>query len=158
MRRSSPSVRNKRQLDAAGAVAAPLQGKLKPAGKPRDGAEHVLLARDRLGKTLLGDVRRDRQARIERLVLAAERAVELAQQFAAEAGGEGCARQIDDIADALQADARQRRDGLRRQPQRGERQRRKQSAFLAASVACGLAEMRGGPGRADACRRRRCGR
>ena len=38
----------------------------------------ILLARDRLVKALLGDIGRDRQARIERLVLLPQRAVELA--------------------------------------------------------------------------------
>ncbi len=61
----------------------------------------------------------------------------------------GAARQIDDIVDALEADARQRRDGLGGKPQRGERQRRQQCALLAAGIARRLAEMRGGPGGAD---------
>ena len=112
-------------------------------------AEHVLLARDRFGKTLLGDIRRDRQARIERLMLVAKRAVELAQQVGAEARGQRRARQVDDVADALQADACERRDGRRRKPQRGERQRREQFAFVAAGIARRLAVMRGGPGGAD---------
>ena len=85
----------------------------RPASRV-DAGQHVLLARDRLGKALLGDVRRNRQPRIERLVLGAQRAVELAQQLDAEARGQGRARQVDDIADAFQADARQRRHRRRR--------------------------------------------
>ena len=45
-------------------------------------------------------------------MLAAQRAVELAQQLGAEAGGQRRARQVDDVADALQADAGERGDGL----------------------------------------------
>ena len=82
-------------------------------------------------------------------MLAPKRAVELAQQVRAEAGGERAARQIDDIADALETDARERRNGLRRKPQCGKRQRRQQGALLAAGIACRLAIMRGGPGGAD---------
>ena len=119
------------------------------AGQPLDDGEHVLLARDRLGEALLGDIGRDRQARRERLVLAAERAVELAQQVGAEAGGERRARQVDDVADALQADARQRRDRLGRQPQRRERQRREQARARRPARRSHGCEMRRGPGRAD---------
>ena len=49
-------------------------------------------------------------------MFAAERAIELAQEVGAEAGGERRARQIENIADALQAQARERGDRLLRQP------------------------------------------
>ena len=45
-----------------------------------DGAEHVVLARDRLGEALLGQRGRHRQARRDRLVLAAERLVDAAHE------------------------------------------------------------------------------
>ena len=122
MRRTTPSVRNKAQFDAAGAIAAPLQCELQPARQPLGNCQNVLLARDRFGKTLLGDIRCDRQPRRQRLMFVAERTVELAQHFGAEARGERRARQIDDIADALQADAGKTCDRRRRKPQRGERQ------------------------------------
>ena len=79
----------------------------------------------------------------------AERTVELAQHFGAEAGGERRARQIDDIADALQADAGEACDRRRRKPQRGERQWREQRALFAAGITCRFAIMRGSPGGAD---------
>ena len=126
MRLTAPSVRN--SASSRRRAPSPRRGerRLQPRGEPLDGREHVLLARDRLGKLLLGDIGRDRQERGERLVLAAERAVELAQELGAETGGERRARQIEDVADAFEADARQRGDGLGRQPQRRERQRREQ--------------------------------
>ena len=61
-------------------------------------------------KIALGHIGRDRKERGERLVLAAERAVELAQEPGAEAGHERRARQIENIADAFQTEARQRGD------------------------------------------------
>ena len=82
-------------------------------------------------------------------MLVAERAVELAQQIRAEAGGKRRARQIDNVADALEADARQRRHGHGRKPQRGERQRRQQLALLAIGITLRFADMRGGPGGAN---------
>src|SRR5512135_2001557 len=68
----------------------------------------------------------------------------------AETRGEGAARQIDDIADALETDARERRDGVSGKPQCGDWQRREEGALLAAGIARRLAEMGGGPGGADA--------
>ena len=100
------------KLEAPRAVAARCQRRLEPRREPLDAGEHVLLARDRLVKAALGDIGCDRQARAERLVLAAERAVEPAQEIGAEAGGERRARQIDDVADAFQADSRQCGDRL----------------------------------------------
>src|SRR6266511_3167702 len=75
------------QLEASRAVAARCQRRLKSRGEPLDAREHVLLPRNRLVKALLRDIWRDRQARGERLVFAAERAVELAQEIGAETGG-----------------------------------------------------------------------
>ena len=76
--------------------------------------EHVLLARDRLGKALLGRIGRNRRARLQRLGLSAERAVELEQELGPEPGGERRARQIDEIADAFEADAWERRNQVAR--------------------------------------------
>ena len=92
------------KLETARAVTAHCQHSLESGREPLDGREHGLLARDRLVKALLGEIGCDRTQRAERLVLAAERAVELAQEIDAEAGGERRARQIDDVADAFQAD------------------------------------------------------
>ena len=137
------------ELDAPRAVAAPLQRHLEPLRQPLGGEQHVLLARDRLGEALLGDVGRDRQARRQRLVLERECAVELAQDGAAEARGQRCARQVDHVADLLETDARERGDRRRFEPQRRERQRRQQSALLAIGVTARCAVARGGVRRAD---------
>ena len=147
---ASPSVRNNVSSMRRAPSPRRSSANLQPRRQPRDGAEHVLLARDRLGKTLLGDIRRDRQPRIERLVLAPERAVELAQQFAAEAGGE-------------RARGRSMISPMRFKPTRasaatvsgGSRSAASGSgdsnvALLAARITCRLAIMRGGVGRADA--------
>src|SRR5207253_2125108 len=80
--------------------------------EPLDAREYILLARDRLVKALLRDIARDRQTRGERFVFAAKRAVELAQEIGAEAGGERRARQVEDVADAFQAEARERGGGV----------------------------------------------
>ena len=101
MRRTMPSVRNNVEFDAAGAVAAPLQRRLQPPRQPPGHRQNVFLARDRLGKALLGHIRRDRQPWCQRLVLVAKRAVELAQHVGSEARGQRRARQIDDIANTL---------------------------------------------------------
>src|SRR5262249_3814787 len=57
--------------------------------------------------------------------------------------------QIDDIANALQADASETRDSRRQKSQRGERQWRKNAAFLATRIACRFAITRSSPGSAD---------
>ena len=103
-------------------------------------------------KTFLRDIGRNRQARGQRLVFAAERTIELAQEIGTETGSERRTRQIEDVADAFQADARQRGDGLVRQPQRWERQWRKTFTRLATRIRHGLriAEARGSGGCADA--------
>ena len=46
----------KRQLDAPRPLPAPLQHGLETGGKPRDHAQHIVLAGDRFGKRLLGPV------------------------------------------------------------------------------------------------------
>src|SRR5262249_34693231 len=96
-----------------------------PRREPLDAREHILLARDRLVKALLRDIARDRQTRGQRFVFAAKRAVELAQELGAEAGGERRARQGEGGADGVPAGPRQRGDRLVRQAQRGEGQRDK---------------------------------
>ncbi len=80
--------------------------------------------RDRLGEAALGDEGRDRPARADRLLLAAERLVEPAEERAAEAGGERRARRIHDLADPLQPDPVEGRDCLRVEAERGEREGR----------------------------------
>ena len=106
--RRAPSPRRSSADCQAGAPAARLM-----AVRPR--------ARDRLWKALLGDIRRDRQARRQRLWSTPKRAIELAQQRLRRSGGQRRARQIDDIADALEADARERSRRSSAQPQRGKR-------------------------------------
>ena len=117
------------ELKAAHAFAAPLQHRGEPLRQPLGRGQHVLLARDRLGEGLLGDIGRDRQQRLQGLALAPQRAVELAQQVTAEAGGERRARHVENIADALEADAAQARRGLLRDTQSLQRQRRERRAL-----------------------------
>ncbi len=100
-------------------------------------------------KALLGDIGRDRQARTERFVFAAQRAVELAHEFRTETGGQRAARQIDDVADVLEADTGERGGNRRCDPQRGQRQRFEQRALLAMGISGRRAVVRGGIGRAD---------
>src|SRR5262249_35776208 len=125
------------------------QRRLEPRREPLDAREHVLLARDRFVKALLRDIARDRQTRGQRFVFASKRAVELAQEIGAEAGGERRARQVEDVADAFQADPRQRGDRLVRQAQHCEGQRRKTFALAAICIRRRIAEARRGGGRAD---------
>jgi hypothetical protein len=89
------------QFDAAYAVAAALQRGLQPARQPYGDGEHVLFAANRLGKTLLGDIGCDRQARCQRFMVVAKSMIELAQHVRSESRGQWRAWQIDDIADAL---------------------------------------------------------
>ena len=67
-------------------------------------------------KALLGDRGGHRQARRDRLVLAAERLIDAAHELRAEARRERRARAVDHVGDALEADLRERGD---RFPARG---------------------------------------
>src|SRR6516165_4896216 len=122
------------KLEAPRPLAARCQRRLEPRREPLDARKHILLARNRLVKALLRDIARDRQARGERFVFAAKRAVKLAQEIDAEAGGERGARQVEDVADALQAEAPERGDSLVRQAQRCEGQWRKTFALAATCI------------------------
>src|SRR5215470_18564353 len=82
-------------------------------------------------------------------MLLSERTIELTQHLEAEARGKWCARQIDDIADALQADSAEAGNSCRRKPKRSQRQRIEQRAFFATSVTFRLSIMRSGPCGAD---------
>ncbi len=149
MRRTAPSVRN--NVSSMRRAPSPRRSKANAsrARQPLDGSQHVLFARDRLGKTLLGHIGRDRQPRIERLVFDPKRAVELAQQSApkrAVSGARGRSTISPMRLRPTRASAATVSGG---KPQRAERQRREQLAFLAAGIACRLADMRGGPGGAD---------
>src|SRR5262245_58193238 len=137
------------KLEAPRPLAARCQRRLEPRREPLDAREYILLARDRLVKALLRDIARDRQTRGQRFVFAAKGAVELAQELGAEAGGERRARQVEDVADAFQADPRQRGDRLVRQAQRGEGQWRKTFTLAATCICRRIAEARHGGGRAD---------
>ncbi len=101
-----------RGLDPSRAFAAPLQEPRELLRELLDGAEHILLARDRLGEAALRHIRRHRQARRDRLVLATERLVEAAHEIFAEARGKRRARAIDHVGDVLEADLRQSGDGF----------------------------------------------
>src|SRR5262249_38127069 len=112
------------KLESPCAVAARRQRRLEPCREPLDACEHVLLARDRLVKTFLREIGRDRQARGQRLVFTAERTIHLTQEIGTETGGERRARQIENIADAVPAEARQRGDCLLPEPPRCPRESR----------------------------------
>src|SRR5262249_56689263 len=114
------------KLEAPRPLAARCQRPLEPRREPLDAREHILLARDRLVKALLRDIARDRQTRGQRFVFATKGAVELAQKLGAEAGGERRARQVEGVADAFQADPRQRGDRPVRQAEGREGERGKE--------------------------------
>ena len=109
-----------RGLQQPRAFAAPLQQCAELCGELLDGAEHVAFERDRLGEALLGDRGRNRQARRDRLVLAAERLIDAAHELRAEARRERRARAVEHIGDALQSDLRERLDGFGGKAQRSE--------------------------------------
>ncbi len=114
-----------------------------------DGAEHVGLAGDRLGKALLGHGGRQRQARRDRLVGIAQRLIETEQQRLAEARGERRARTRGEIGDADEAGRFQIRGGLGIDAQRRDRQRQHGRFGFAARDDAGLAIARDAPGAAD---------
>ena len=114
-----------------------------------DGAEHVGLAGDRLGKALLGHRRRHRQARRDRLVGIAQRLIEAEQQRLAEARGERRARAGGEIGDAGEARRFSVRDGLGIDAQRRDRQRQQGRLGFAARDDARLAIARDAPGAAD---------
>ena len=119
-----------RDLKKPRPLPAPLEQPIEIARKLLDGAEHVGFKRDRIGKTALHQRGRDRQTRLDRLILAAERLVDPADELNPETGGERGARTLQHIADVLEPDLRQRIDDLGRKSQRGERQRRERCAHL----------------------------
>ncbi len=112
---------------------------------------------DRIGEALLRHIGRQRQARRDRLVLAAERLIDAADEDFAEARGERRARQVDEIADRFEPDLGERRDRLRREAQRRGRQRQQRRAHPLRRHQRGLAIMRDAPRRSRRCRRRRRG-
>ena len=106
-----------RDLQKPRPLPAPLQQPIEIARKLLDGAEHVGFKRDRIGKAALHQRGRDRQTRLDRLVLAAERLVDAADELDPETGGERRARTLQHIADVLETDLRQRIDDLGRKSQ-----------------------------------------
>ncbi len=82
-------------------------------------------------------------------MVVAKSTIELPQHVRPEARGQRRPWQIDDIADALQADAGEARDRRRRKPQRRERQWCENAALLAAGIACRFAKTCGSPGSTD---------
>ncbi len=139
------------KLEAAGTVAASDERGLEPGREALDAREHILLACDRLMKAPLRDVRCNRQKRRERLVLVAECAIELAQEVGAEACGERCARKLQNVADAFQAEAIEQGSCRGRQAQRCKRQRLQQTTFPARGDDRRGAETSGGGSRPDGC-------
>ena len=113
-----------REFDEARALAPRLHRIAEPDAQARDRPQHVAFARDRLGEMLLGHIGGRGPLRRDRLVFAAERLIETAQEARIETGGERRARQIEHVGDAVEPDIGERSDGLRVKAQRGERQRR----------------------------------
>ena len=138
-----------RDLQKSRAVLAPLHGGAKLGGEPHDGAEHVAFKADRIGESLLGHIGRHRPSRRDRLVFPPERLIEAADKDFAEPGGERCARQVNDIGDALEAELGERLDGFGRKPQGRHRQRHEGVANPARRHQGRAAEMRDREGAAD---------
>src|SRR5581483_3886590 len=95
------------------------------------------------------DIGRDRKTWRERFMFIAQSTIELPQHFGSEASGQRSTRQIENIADAFQADAGKTRDRRGREPQCGQWQWRKHVTLVAAGITRRLAIMRGSPGSAD---------
>ena len=131
MRNTLPSVRNSAACNSR--APSPRRSSNAPSfsGELLDGAEHVALERDRFGEALLRDRGRDRQARRDRLVVAAERLIDAAHELRAEARRERRARAVEHVGDALQADLRERFDGFGGEAQRGEGEGREDISLIA---------------------------
>src|SRR5262249_11301555 len=108
------------QFDAAGAIAAPLPCELQLPRQACGDRQDVLLARNRFGKALLGDIRGNRQPWRQRLVFVAECTIKLAQHLGPKTCGEWGAWLIRDVADALQANPSEAYDRHRRKPESGQ--------------------------------------
>ena len=109
-----------RGLQQPRAFAAPLQQCAELCGELLDGAEHVAFQRDRLGEALLGDGRRNGQARRDRLVLAAERLIDAAHELRTEACRERRTRAVEHVGDTLQPDLGESFEGFGGKSQRSE--------------------------------------
>ena len=139
------------------ALPAPFQHAVKFARQVFDRAEHVLFPADGVGKALLRHGRRQRQARSDRLVLAAERLIDAADEILPIARGERGARAIQHIGNAFQTRLRQRGHGFRIDPQSCKRQRRQNFARRAFGDDRCAAIARDRPGAADRIGHRRAG-
>ena len=146
-----------RELEDACPLPARLELLLQRAGKRGEGRGDVILKRDRLGEAALGDQGGERPARVDRLFLLSERLIEPAEKIAAETGGKRRARRIHDLADALQADALQREDGVVIEAQGGKRERRDRRGRGADRDDAGQAEAGDGGGGAGRVGNRRAG-
>ena len=113
------------------AFAALFEHMREAGGEPLDRAEHVTLMRDRLGKALLGQRGRNGQARRDRLILEPERLIDAPHERCAETCRERRARPVEHIGDMLEADLRQRRDGVGIEAQRREGKRRDRVSLFA---------------------------
>ena len=113
------------------AFAALFEHMREPCREPLDRAEHVALMRDRLGKALLGKSGRHWQARRDRLVLEPERLIDAPHERRAETRGERRARTVEHIGNVLEADLRERRDGLGVETQRREGKGRERVTLVA---------------------------
>src|SRR5262249_60378592 len=89
------------ELDLSGAFAAALQHGFEPCGELLDDVEYVLLARDRLGEALLGEIGRDRGARLQRLRLPGQRAHRACRQPWAETRRRAPPRPVEEISDSV---------------------------------------------------------
>ena len=99
--------------------------------EPAGARDDRLRRDDRLERIMQAVIDRRRDDGDERLVDAAERLVETAQEFGGKTRGKRRARLVDQRADGFEAEPAQRGAGFRRQPQGSDRQVRKRRGFLA---------------------------
>ena len=112
-----------RDLQPAGAFAAPLQHAGELVRQLLGGAEHVGFEQDRIGEAAFRHIGRNRQAGRDRLVLPPQGLIDAADEFLAEARRERSARPIDHVGNMLETGLPQGgrdvgRDAQRREPQR----------------------------------------
>ncbi len=121
-RATKPSTRNSDSSKRRAPSPRCSRLRARVAGERGDGRGDIVLAGDRLGEAPFGDQRGDRAARVDRLLFPPQGLIEPAHEAGAEAGGEGAARRVEDLADALEPDPVERRDGLGFEAERGQGQ------------------------------------
>ena len=133
----------------ARALPALFEKLAKPFFQPREHGKQILIAQQRLGKTLLDAQGRHRRARAYGFFFAAQSLVQTTDEFGAKPRGKRAARPDHDVADGFQAELNQPVARLLRQTQSGQRQRRQRRfCFPRRNNRC-LAVARGRPGGAD---------